>query len=121
MPDPTPLSASQFVLQARRFEIDAVRHLARRAELADVIGQVIQALQRERGASSLYLASSGQRFGEVRRATIEQARPLEARLRELFAAQLDPAQGTTAGMLSLMAWVLLGLDSLDELLSLIHI
>ena len=115
MPDPTPLSASQFVLQARRFEIDAVRHLARRAELADVIGQVIQALQRERGASSLYLASSGRRFGDVRRATIEQARPLEARLRELLAAQLDPAEGATAGMLSLMAWVLLGLDSLDEL------
>jgi hypothetical protein len=115
MPDPTPLSASQFVLQARRFEIDAVRHLARRAELADIIGQLIQALQRERGASSLFLASSGQRFGEVRRSTIEQARPLEARLRGLFAAQLDAGQGATAGMLSLMAWVLLGLDSLDEL------
>jgi len=115
MPDPTPLSASQFVLQARRFEIDAVRHLARRAELADVIGQLIQALQRERGASSLFLASSGQRFGEVRRSTIEQARPLETRLRGLFAAQLDAGQGATAGMLSLMAWVLLGLDSLDEL------
>jgi len=115
MPEPTPLSASQFVLQARRFEIDAVRHLARRVELADVIGQVIQALQRERGASSIWLASSGQRFGDVRRTTLEQARPLVARLRELFAAQLDPAQGATAGTLSLMAWVLLGLDALDEL------
>ena len=115
MPEPTPLSASQFVLQARRFEIDAVRHLASRAELADVIGQVIQALQRERGASSIWLASSGHRFADVRRTTVEQARPLEARLRDLFAAQLDPTQGATAGMLSLMAWVVLGLDSLDEL------
>ncbi len=116
MPDPAvSLSVSTLVLQARQLEIDAVRHLAGRAELVDVIGQMTHALQRERGASSIYLASQGQRFTEVRRAAIDETLPIEARLRELFAAQLEPSQGATAGMLSLMAWVLLGLDALGEL------
>nr|WP_297351816.1 nitrate- and nitrite sensing domain-containing protein [uncultured Caldimonas sp.] len=110
-----PLSVSRLLLQAKQLEIDAVRHLAGRAELVDVIGQWIQALQRERGTSSIYLASQGRRFAEERRMAIEDAQPVEGRLRELFSAQLDPAQGATASMMSLMAWVLLGIDALDEL------
>lgn len=110
-----PLSVSRLVLRARGLEIDAVRHLAGRAELVDVIGQLIHALQRERGATSLFLASQGQRFGEVRQTTIAEARPIEAQLRSCFEVQLDPSQGASARMLSLMAWVLLGLDALDDL------
>lgn len=110
-----PLSVSKVVLRAKQVEIDAARHLAARAELVDVIGQLIHALQRERGASSIYLASQGQRFDSVRRTAVDEARPVEAALRELFAAQLEPPQGATARMLSLIASTLLGLDALDEL------
>ena len=56
------LSASHLVLRAKQLELDAVRHLAERVELAGVVGQLIDALQRERGATSIYLASAGQRF-----------------------------------------------------------
>jgi len=116
MPDPaSPLSVSHLVLQARQREIHAVRHLASRAELVDVIGQLIQALQRERGASSIFLASHGQRFVDTRRVLVDEARPVEAAVRAQFVRQLDPEQGATAGMLSLMAWVLAGLDALGEL------
>lgn len=116
-PAPSPPSAavSRLVLQAKRLEIDAVRHLATRAELVDVTGQLMHALQRERGATSIYLASHGQRFADVRRAAVDEVRPIEARLRSLFEAQLDPAQGATARMLSLMAWALVGLDAMHEL------
>ncbi|MDO9002967.1 MAG: nitrate- and nitrite sensing domain-containing protein [Aquabacterium sp.] len=110
-----PLSVSQLVLRAKQLEIDAVRHLAGRVEFADVIGQLIHALQRERGATSIYLASSGQRFLAERQSALEEARPIEATLRALFADQLEPAQGATARMLSLMAWVLLDLDTLADL------
>jgi hypothetical protein len=116
MPDPVaPLSVSMLLLQAKRLEIDAVRHLASRVELVDVIGQLVHALQRERGATSVYLASAGQRFADVRRTAIDEARPVEARLRELFEAQMAPTQGATSRMLSLMAWVMLGLDTLQAL------
>ncbi|CAH0349878.1 nitrate- and nitrite sensing domain-containing protein [Aquabacterium sp. CECT 9606] len=109
------LSVSQLVLRAKQLEIDAVRHLAGRVEFADVIGQLIHALQRERGATSIYLASGGQRFLAERRSALEEALPIEATLRKLFAEQLEPAQGATARMLSLMAWVLLDLDTLADL------
>ena len=116
MPDPAaPLSVSTLVLRSKQLEIDAVRHLARRAELVDVIGQLIQGLQRERGASGIYLASNIQRFAEVRRKSVSEAGPLEDKLRQVFIEQMDPAQGATAKALSLMAWALLGLESLPAL------
>ncbi len=109
------LSVSQLVLRAKQLEIDAVRQLAGRVEFADVIGQLIHALQRERGVTSIYLASDGQRFLAERQSALEEALPIESALRKLFAEQLEPAQGATARMLSLMAWVLLDLDTLADL------
>jgi hypothetical protein len=110
-----PLSISQLVLRAKQLEIDAVRHLAGRVELADGIGQLIHALQHERGATSVYLASGGQRFLAERQSAVEATRPYEAALRALLAQQLAPEQGATARMLSLMAWVVLDLDALPAL------
>jgi hypothetical protein len=112
---PMPLSASYFVLRAKELEIDAVLALAGRVELADVIGELIHALQRERGATSVYLASSGQRFEAERQSAQDKAQPIEVTLRSLFASYLEPAQAATPRTLSLMAWVLLDLDSLAGL------
>jgi hypothetical protein len=109
------LSVSHLVLRAKQLEIDAVGHLAGRVELAGLTGQLIHALQRERGASSIYLASSGQRFAAERQAAVAEAQPIELAWRDLFAAQLAPEQGATARMLSLVAWVLLNLDALADL------
>lgn len=110
-----PQPVSQFVLRAKQLDIDAVRHLAARVELVTVIGQLIHALQRERGACSIFLASHGLQFNTQRMEAQQAATPLEQQLRALFDAQLDPAQGATARLLSLMAWVLLDLDALREL------
>jgi hypothetical protein len=119
MPDlaAAPLTASNLVLRSRRLEIDAVRHLADRAVLVDVVGQLIEGLQRERGASGAYLASNAQRFAELRASVVQEVHALETKLRDEFARHLEPAQGATAKALSLMAWVLLGLDSLPALRS----
>lgn len=109
------LSPSSILLVAKQREIDELRHLAAKARLAGVIGHLIHALQNERGASSIYLASQGSRFGAARLDLIEESKPVEARLREGFAAELrDPALGD-ARLFSLMAWALLGLDALPEL------
>lgn len=109
------LSVSQLVLRAKQLEIDAVGHLAERVELVDAIGQLVHALQHERGATSIFLASGGQRFEAERQAAADAALPIEASLRELLARQLAPEQGATARTLSLMAWVLLDLDALADL------
>lgn len=109
------LSVSQLVLRAKQLEIDAVGHLAERVELVDAIGQLIHALQRERGATSIFLASGGQRFETERQAAADVAQPIEASLRDLLARQLAPEQGATARTLSLMAWVLLDLEALADL------
>lgn len=110
-----PLSVSQLVLRAKQLEIEALRHLAGRVELVDVTGQLIDALQRERGASSGFLASGGQRFAAERRAASAVAEPVEAALREQFAQHLQPPLGASTRLLSLMAWVLLDLEALPAL------
>ncbi len=112
-----PLSVSSLVLRSRQLEIDAVRHLASRAALVDVVGQLIEGLQRERGASGVYLASKGQRFADLRGRVVQEVVALEVQLRAEFALHVEPAQGATAKALSLMAWALLGLDSLPALRS----
>lgn len=116
MSDPaTAVTASQLVLRAKQLEIDAVQQLAARAELVEAVGRLIQALQRERGTSSVWLASQGQRFAALRRQTVEESVVAEARMRTRFAAQAADGGGATAPMLTLMAWVLLGLDGLPAL------
>ena len=109
------LSVSQLVLRAKQLEIDAATHLAGRVELVDAIGRLVHALQRERGATSIFLASGGQRFEAERQAAVDAALPIEADLRAQLTHQLAPEQGATARMLSLTAWVLLDLDALADL------
>lgn len=109
-----PLSVSHLVLRAKQLEIESIQHLAARVELADVIGQLIHALQRERGATSIYLASGGQRFAAERQLAVDEALPIEGALRDLFARQVAPDQGASAHTLSLMAWVLLDLEALAQ-------
>ncbi len=110
-----PSLAARLALDAREREIEALRRLATRAELAEALGALIHALQRERGASSVYLASGGRRFTEVRRHMAADALAAEARVRARFEAQRAPEQGASARMLALMAWVLLGMDAMGEL------
>lgn len=112
---PSALSPAQLVLHARQREIDGMRQLEARADLVEALGQLIHALQRERGASSIFLASQGLQFADVRRTAAGEVQQAQARLRELVSAELAPSQGSTARILSLMAWVLLGLDALPEL------
>lgn len=104
-------------MRSRQIEIDAVRHLASRADLVAVVGQLIEGLQRERGASGVYLASKAQRFADVRRKILREVLPLEAQLRNEIALHVEPEQGATAKAVSLMAWALWGLDALPALRS----
>jgi hypothetical protein len=92
-----PLSVSQFVLRAKQLDIDAVRHLAARVELVTVIGQLIHALQRERGASSIFLASHGLQFNEQHLTAQQAATPLEQQLRACSTPSSTPPRAPPRG------------------------
>lgn len=108
-------STSDFIVRARELELQAMQHLAARAALVEVIGKLVHALQWERGASSIYLASGGRSFDAERTEVVALAEPLAQALRTAFAAQLDAGSAASAQMVSTMGWVLLDLDSLGPL------
>lgn len=109
------LSVPDIVLLAKQHEIEALQRLASNTRLAGVVGHLIHALQSERGATSIFLASAGERFAATRRGMVQESAAVEQRLRAEFEAQLEQAAFANPKLISLMAWVLLGLDALSEL------
>lgn len=109
------LTVSNIVLAAKRHEIEELGHLASKARLVGVIGHLIHALQNERGASSIFLASSGLRCKATLSELSKESRSVEQSLRACFEAQLENPAFGNAKLFSLMAWVLLGLDGLPAL------
>jgi len=109
------LTPSSIVLAAKNRQIQQLRHLATRVELVGAIGQLVHALQSERGASSLYVASGGSRFESQRTQLAADSSTVEQHLRERFRTQLDEPGFGNASLFSLIAWVVLGLDTLPAL------
>jgi len=109
------LSAANVVLAAKQHQILEIKRLASTAQFVGVIGHLIHVLQIERGASSVFLASSGKRFATVRLDAAKDSESVECALRASFEAQLRQPSGANARLLSLMAWILLGLDTLPDL------
>jgi Nitrate and nitrite sensing/ANTAR domain len=109
------LSVANVVLVAKQHQIEELRRLASTSQFVGVLGHVIHVLQSERGATSIFLASSGERFEAIRQEVIVESESAEHQLRSIFAAQLEPTTFTNAKLLSLMGWVLLGLDDLPDL------
>ncbi|MES9972016.1 MAG: nitrate- and nitrite sensing domain-containing protein [Candidatus Thiodiazotropha sp.] len=110
-----PLSVPYTVFVAKQLEIQALKRLKSRSQLVGVIGHMIHVLQSERGASSIYLASSGKRFESTRLELIRESEAVEDSLRNKIETELDYSSHSNAKIISLMAWVLLGLDALPEL------
>ena len=109
------LSAANVVLVAKQHQIEELKRLASTSQFVGVIGHLIHVLQIERGASSIYLASTGKRFQAIRLEMVKDSESVERRLRGVLEAQLKQASFANAKLLSLMAWVLLGMDALPEL------
>ena len=110
-----PLSVPYIVLVAKQREIEELKRLKSRSQLVGALGHMIHVLQAERGASSLFLASSGKRFEATRLQLISESEAVETTLRSFIENELGNSSFANAKMISLMAWVLLGLDALPEL------
>lgn len=113
--DHMEITAENVVLVAKQHKIDELKQLASTADFVEVISNLIHSLQAERGSSCLYLASAGQRFNKNKQEIIRESQLFEARLRDLLSQKLDQSTYANAKLLSLMAWVLLGLDDLAVL------
>lgn len=111
-----PLSVPYIVLLAKQLEIEELKRLKARSQLVGVIGHMIHVLQSERGASSIYLASAGKRFETTRLELIGESEAVEKELRKIFENELSYSSSSHSNtkIISLMAWVLLGLDALPE-------
>ncbi len=111
-------SALNFLVAAKRCEISELEHLALTGSLVKVVGRLIHELQRERGASNVFLASRGARFAEQRTQQSAACRRVENQARSTF-EQLDvsgsDSPGNGARLFNRIAYVLHGLDGLPAL------
>ena len=109
-------SAQQLLFTALRCDIDNLHHLATTVDIVSDISQFIHVLQRERGASTIYLASQGKRFKTRRTTYVQHSQSAEASMRlrlETFSQEARPQ--ATARLLRRIASVWLALDELDAL------
>jgi hypothetical protein len=66
-------TAIHFLLASRRCEVNNLRHLLKNGELVGKVSQLIHTLQCERGASNLYLCSTGPAFADELARRVEEA------------------------------------------------
>ncbi|WP_370263315.1 nitrate- and nitrite sensing domain-containing protein [Limnobacter sp.] len=106
-------TALNFLLAARRCEVEELSSLARTCELICVASELIHCLQHERGASNLFLASQGKRYAALRS---ERIQATGVAYNSLLARLVDgdqPAQ--LSGGVRLYTKIAMALHALDEL------
>lgn len=114
-------SAQQLLLTALRCDIDSLHHLATTSEIVGDISGFIHALQRERGASTIYLVSKGKRFATRRKEFVQHSQEAETVMRQRLEALTEEARPQAAArLLRRIAAVWLALDDLNTLRQAIH-
>lgn len=111
------ISGLHFLIVAKHCEIAQLEALADTSALVDTTGQLVHALQRERGLSSLYLASRADAAHAAWLAQVHNALQLEDALRasyeNLHTPRGEPGHG--ARLFNRMAYAVQGLDALPLL------
>ena len=106
--------AHRLLQAAKRSEIDNLQHLATTCELVGDISRFIHALQKERGASNVFLASHAQRFAKRRLERIADSLTRERAIRERL-DHLPQYAASNARLLKRIACVWVALDDLAGL------
>lgn len=109
-------SGHPLLLRALRLDIDNLRHLAVTANLVGDISRFIHVLQRERGASTLYLGSQGRQFADRREAFVIASQQAGTLMRHRLETLVEEARPqATSHLLRRIATVWLALDDLPRL------
>lgn len=109
--------APRFLLAARQTEIRLLKQLAENGRLVAAVSSLVHALQRERGASNMFLASGGRCFGVDLLRYRQEVEPCEAAFRSVL-QQLDTEAARSAAsvrLFSRIAFVVHALDALPAL------
>ncbi|HEX4916537.1 MAG TPA: nitrate- and nitrite sensing domain-containing protein [Limnobacter sp.] len=106
-------TALNFLLAARRCEVEELGSLSRTCELICVASELIHCLQHERGASNLFLASQGKRYTALRTERIQATGVAYNSLLERLVDGDQPAQ--LSGGVRLYTKIAMALHALDEL------
>lgn len=112
----TGRAAVDYLIASKKSEIHNLEHLLRTGRLVVAISNLVHALQRERGASSMFLGSNGERSGDIRLGLVEESRTRECELRERL-ADLDiqePCLQSAGRLFNRVAYVVHGLEQLDK-------
>lgn len=102
-----------YLVLARQHESDELERLARTCELVLITNELVHRLQQERGASSIFLASHGERFMDLRQERI--AASNEARASVLAWLERTDCQRTLSGGVRLYTRIAQALHSLGGL------
>ncbi|MFP8966005.1 nitrate- and nitrite sensing domain-containing protein [Pokkaliibacter sp. CJK22405] len=107
----------RFILMAKQAEIESLHQLATTCEMVSAISDLIHQLQRERGASNIFLASGGAHFADQLEQQSQVSSAEETRLRLLLDQRyLKPKMPqANVRLLNSVALVLHGLDELPAL------
>ncbi len=105
---------SRFLLAARHAEIRLLQQLAENSRLVAVVSSLVHALQRERGASNMYLASDGRCFGAELWRYRDEVAPCDEAFR-LALGRLNTEAARSAASVRLFSRVAFVLHALDAL------
>ncbi|WP_312984646.1 nitrate- and nitrite sensing domain-containing protein [Atlantibacter sp.] len=111
---PRPQSALEWFRYTRRQQQQQLQHLARLGEFATLISQLVHALQRERGASNVWLCSRGALFGTQLQHSAQQVDDALAAFQRWLAEHHALMNGNAAAKLACALWFLEGLSALRE-------
>lgn len=112
-------SAKEYLIASRRCELMNLQYFLQMGKLVQSISNLVHGLQRERGASNIFLGSGGEKFGSERKAIAAES----ARLCIVFEQALAEiheeltTHPVSSHLLAHIASALHGLESLAELRS----
>lgn len=105
------------IVLAKQKNLSELTSLSSSIRFVEIITEIIHRVQSERGASCLYLASSGKVFSKERMEILAKNNNLEDLFVKFSSDYVQLNDGVAAKQLNLVAWVLLGLEGLDSLRS----
>ena len=109
------MTIHKIVSLAKHLDVEELNRLSDITQFVEIVGRLIHKLQTERGASSIFLATDGSRFADVRQHAVSESASVEEELRAIIEGQIECTSFGRAKFLYLMAWVLTGLDQLPAL------
>lgn len=105
-------TAEQIFILAKSRQVTELENITINTTFVETIGFIVHQLQTERGASCLYIASSGLRFAEQRADIISANNTIASRFNNDLMQYLEYQIDANAKQLTLISWTLVGFRQL---------